>query len=328
MRRLLTALAVAVVLVGAQPATVAWAGPAPDLCIPDGTRGGVPADFLLDACVDATSMTVRNSLAVPVLVRRDGDLGAPVRVHERGSARATVQRLLSDPWELLMPGDVTRWPFGPGIAALTFFDPEPVTAAVAVTVTDHLPAIGGDEGLDVQAVAVVVRELAAAVLARASCAEGRNFLRVAACDVAGSSAISRAVMRQLPRATALELLPVVLDVAVWTRWTTPRATDLSRVGPPGRQLTLTPVPAPVVVPPEPEPQPAPAPASAPAPAPAPAAPAVPAAPVPAPSLPTAPTPQTSSSDWRAWWEATLARLAEEYANSTNGRGGSGRGHHD
>ena len=92
MRALLIALSAAVVLVAAP--TTARALPVADLCTPDPARGRVPADFVVDACVDATSMTLRNDLGHPVLVRREGDVGAPVRVHERGSSTATVLRLL------------------------------------------------------------------------------------------------------------------------------------------------------------------------------------------------------------------------------------------
>ena len=51
MRRALTGLAAALVVLCVAPAT-ASAVPVTDLCTPDGTRGGVPADFALDACVD------------------------------------------------------------------------------------------------------------------------------------------------------------------------------------------------------------------------------------------------------------------------------------
>jgi hypothetical protein len=67
--------------------TTAAAGPAVELCTPDPGRGGVPADFPLDACIGADSVTLRNDRGEPVLVVTTGALGPPDTVHERGSGR-------------------------------------------------------------------------------------------------------------------------------------------------------------------------------------------------------------------------------------------------
>jgi len=132
MRRLLTALAAltAVVLLPLVGPGTAAAVPAPDLCTPDNARGGVADAFALAACADAKSITVRNDLQVAVLVRRDGDLGAPVWVHKRGSAAAEVLRRASADDVVLMPGEVARFPLGTAAAALTVVDVDPATAAV------------------------------------------------------------------------------------------------------------------------------------------------------------------------------------------------------
>jgi hypothetical protein len=333
MRRFLTSLIAALVLLFAQP-TTASAVPVADLCTPDGTRGGVPADFALDACVDATSMTVRNDLDVPVLVRQDGDVGVPVRVHERGSAAASVLRLVTGGDELLMPGDVTRWPLGAAAGTLTVADLEPSTAAIVVALDTYLPPLGADGGENFQAFAVVVRETAAAIEERMACAAGKNFLRVAACDVVAASTIGRTVIGQLPRRAATEMLPIVLDPADWADWVVPRRTDLAAAGASGRVLPQAPVPAPVVVlPPVPEPAPVPAPAVVvPAPAvvvPAPAAvvaapavvvPAPAVVPTPTPSLPQVPDPGNGGSDRDGWLEDVLGRIGSQ--GNGNGNGGA------
>jgi hypothetical protein len=319
MRRIRTTLIAALTFLCLTP-TVASAAPAADLCTPDGARGGVPADFVLDACVDATSMTVRNDLAVPVLVRRDGDLGVPVRVHERGSSAATVLRMATGSDELLMPGDVVRWPLGVAAGTLTVADVDPAVAAVVDAVPSYLPQLGTDDDQqDFQAFAVVVRETAAAVQARTACAAGKNFLQVAACDVTTASTVSRAVIAQLPRRPAVEMLPVVLDPARWAVWTATRHTAVTALDPPRLTLTQAAVPVPVVAaPPTPAPDPEPAPA---VPAPAAVVPA-PVVPAPAPKPPQLPDLGNGGSDLGAWLEDVL----DGTWPPGRGQGGGGQGH--
>ena len=262
-----------------QPAD-AEAAPAAPLCAPDPARGAVPADFALDACVDASAVTVRNGGAEPVLVRTSGDLGEAVTVHERGSAGATVLRLAMLPGTVLVPGDVVRWPLGGGAAGLVVSGPDlPATAPVVAALESVLPDLGSDDVPtgDYPAYATVARATAAAVADRAACVEGRNFLRVAACDVDAATAISRAATAQLPDRAALHVLSVLLDQARWADWAAPAPAPAATEGEPAT-LTLT-------VAPEPEPVPVPA-----APAPAPVAPVAPSAPAPSTPAPRAPVP--------------------------------------
>jgi len=267
-------------------------------------------------------MTVRNGLDVPVIVQRVGDVGVPVRVHERGSSLAMVLRWLAGRDELLMPGDVVRWPLGAAEGSLTVADVDPVPAAILHTLDAYVPPLDAEWGEeeDFQPFATVVREIAAAVTARNDCLDGKNFLLVTACDVVATTAISRTVVGHLPHRTAAGVLPAVLDGTHWVDWTTARPTQLTAVPSSARTLSQAAVPPPVVVPP-PEP-----PAPAPAPAPATAVPA-PAVVAPVPSPPQVPAPVQSARDWLA---TALARLAAEQANGNrNGKGngdGNGRGH--
>ena len=340
MRRLLTALTAitAVVLLPLLGSGSAAAVPAVDLCTPDNTRGGVADAFALDACADAASITVRNNLRVAVLVRPDGDLGAPVWVHKRGSAAAEVLRRASADDEVLMPGDVARWPLGTAAATLTVADVDPATAAVLRALSPYLPALGEEDGspADLRRWAVAVRESAAAIDARADCVAGKNFLQVSACDVTAASALSRTFLGHVPRATAMALLPSLLDKAHWAEWATAPRTELAETSPSRRVITQTAVPAPVVVPPPVETPAPPAPAP-----PAPAAPAVPAVPAPAvvlqapvpapvPPAPAAPAAQPQIPDWLAQILARLAAEAEKNNGNGNGNGknngnGNGRG---
>jgi hypothetical protein len=326
-RRLLVTVTAVLALTVAP--TTAHALPAPDLCTPDVTRGGVPADFVMDACVDATSITLRNDLGHPVLVHGTGDVGAPARVHERGSAAASVLRLLSGVDELLMPGDVTRWPLGAAPAAVVVVDVDPVTRSVVDSLTTRLPELGTGDAKEAGAVATVVREVIAALHDRTTCSGGKNFLGRASCDVDAAARISRALSAQFPRSTAVGLLPIALDPARWTAWSEPATPALPDAGPrsagvAGRILTLAAVPPPVVTPPVVVPPPVvaappvPTRPRVPAPAAPPVAPPVAAAGVPAP----APTANHSVSDWRA---AVLQQLAARRAAEGSGHG-SHKGH--
>ena len=343
MKSLLVA-ATTVLVLTALP-TAARAEPAPDLCTADGARGGVPADFVVDACVDATSVTLRNDLPDPVLVHRTGDLGTPVRVHQRGSSSASVLRLLSGEDELLMAGDVVRWPLGVAAATVSVAVVDPVTRSVVDTVTSRMPEMRSDDRKDTAAVAAVVPDVIAALTDRAACAQGKNFLRTASCDVDAAARISRALKAQLPRTTAIRLLPVVLDRARWSTWTAPAPPALdARPGSAAvatRQLSLAAVPPPVeasppgVAPPPivapPPVVPAPPVIAPPSPAPVarpPAAPPVVAA-VPRPAPAPAPTGKT---DWQRWWGSVLQQLATRDAPTATGGGGGkpgghGKGHH-
>jgi hypothetical protein len=317
MSRFLTALTDAFAVLCLVP-TSASAGPAADLCTPDAARGGVPADFVLDACADATSMTVRNDLAVPVLVRRDGDLGVPVRAHERGSSAATVLGMASGSAELLMPGDVVRWPLGLAAGALTVTDVDPTTAAVVDAVTSYLPQPGTGDQQYFQAFAGVVREIAAAVQARTACVRGKNFLQKVACDVTTATTVSRAVIAQLPRNAAVEMSPVVLDPARWAVWTATRHTAVTALDPPRLTLSQAAVPVPVVVPP-----PVP-PASSRVPAPAPAVPTV--VPAPAPSAPELPDLGNRRTRLGEWLEDALDQAWPPGRGQDGGQGhGGGQG---
>jgi hypothetical protein len=344
MRRLPLLLAAVLGLSLAGPAT-ALAGPAPALCTPDPTRGEVSAQFRLDACVGATTVTVRNDSATPVLVKPNGDLGAGVPVRDRDGVAAQVLHAISPTAALLMPGDVVRWPLGPGAAQVTVSPVDPGGApGIVDDLAGDLPR-PGDKDFDAKeytAFANVVRDVAAALEARAQCADHANFLQTEACDVTAAAAIGRSLVNALPRATAVELLPVLLDTGNWTSWEGRRVAD-AELFEGGVSLALAPLP-----PPPPPPAPAPvAPAAVLAPAPAASAPArvpvrvpvpvpppvaaavaaaVPApAPAPAPVVTPAPPPALSWSDLlQAWVDRN--GTPDPKANGKNGNGkGDGKG---
>jgi hypothetical protein len=314
-------------LVSLLVAPPAWAAPAATLCETDVSRGAVPEVFVVDACVDAAGVTLRNTADAPVVVEHTGDLGAPLWVSRAGGDAATLTRLTGSPDDVLMPGDIVRWPVGVDAATVTVTGLDPtMVPAVVESLSAVLPGPATDEAQagTFQRFAGLVRSVASAVETRASCLEGKNFLRVAACDAAAAGAIGHAVSSHVRRSDADDVVAVVLDPERWDEWSAVRP---AVVGPAAeRTLRLAaapgppPVPSPVVAP-RPAPPavaPAPVPVAAPAPLPGPAP-----APQPPQVLPTLP----SAPGWPSW-EAPFDRNADAGKGKGNGHGngkGNGRG---
>lgn len=281
-RRLPVAAAAALGLVLLSPAS-ASAGPADWLCSFDTDRGGVAAEFVLDACVDGAGFTLRNSLDFPVVVTGRGDVREPVRISSPGDEVAAVLRLLSAEGTVLMPGDVVRWPLGAGTAAVVVADLEPATApAIAGRLDEFLPRDGARPvpPAVLQAFADLVGPIDAAVGEWDDCRTDRNFLGVAGCEASAATAIGRALDDELTRGVAVEAAPAALDPARWAAWAsveTPQVEDIPGARTSLHQQAFRP-PAPPAPPPAASgstggrrPAPAPAPAPTPAPAPAPTA---------------------------------------------------------
>ncbi|WP_104524514.1 hypothetical protein [Blastococcus atacamensis] len=154
--------------------TAAAAAPAPDLCAVDEARGAVPPEFVLDACVDAGAITVRNQLDVPVTVQATGDLGVPEwRVIAPGPVHAFARQLTSVP--VLAPGDVLRWPRGAGAGDLLVGELEQVAALPVRSALQ--PLFPGSADLT-----ALATELGGALAARAECVPGRSVIERVACD--------------------------------------------------------------------------------------------------------------------------------------------------
>ena len=218
---LVSAALLAVPLLSAPAVSAAPATAAPQLCDPDIARGGVPAAFPVEACVDGTGMTLRNDRDRPVVVTGTGDLGGGALLHTEDDARADVVRRTSPSAVVLLPGEVARWPIGPGQALLTV-GPLPVPSApeIATVLGRGLDGESAEEatGTRYDSAGALVAEVADAVVARAACVAGRTFLGMAACDVTAAAAIGSATAEHLDRRTAEAVLPRLLDPAAWATW--------------------------------------------------------------------------------------------------------------
>ena len=87
----LALVAATLIVVKDSPAS---AGPAPGLCDMNETRGEVPDDFPVDACVNPTTgLWLRNTRELPVRFEAEGDTGTPVRIPVNYSLAAMATRL-------------------------------------------------------------------------------------------------------------------------------------------------------------------------------------------------------------------------------------------
>jgi hypothetical protein len=239
MRRIAAVLLAGAVIVAGTSTAPASAAPAAELCSYDAARGPVPSDFAVEACVDGTSMVLRNDLDFP-LVAQAGGTGARVDVRRAGGPSSTLVRLVVDADVTLLPGDVVRWPLTDGPAQVVLSTAEPrIASAMAESFRPVLPdTSSGAMGAQVyHAAASLVQELAPMVEARAGCVEAKNWLQVAACDVTTASTVSGAVTEQLEQAEVEAVLPLALDRELWSRWAEDRAPDLGDAG--GRSAVLT-----------------------------------------------------------------------------------------
>lgn len=311
MRRWAVAPAAVVVLLPVLAGTPAGAAPAEavDLCVSDQTRGQVPEDFLLHACVDGAGIVLHNDRSRPVVVRASGDVGAPVGLREENSVIAAVVRMTVPDGAVLLPGEVGRWPIGAGDAVLTVA-PMPVVGAteIATELGEVLERPAPAPALQ-QSVAALIADVSAVLGQRTACEQGRNFLGTTACDVDAAAAVGSATVARLDPVTAHDLLPVVLDPENWDEWTAVEPDWPEDAGATLRQLPVPPAPVPVAVavahrespPPAagPDPRSSAVQVTAPSPAPAPAPPPAPAAPAQAAAAPRAAAPPRAATPPRA-----------------------------
>ena len=99
-------------------AVPARAEPAPGLCQMNTSRGAVPADFPIQACVDGSNIWLYNTTTLVLRVFRGGDVGKPVSTPTDFSLAVDVTRLKDGGEWVLLPGDKLKIPIGSGSAAV------------------------------------------------------------------------------------------------------------------------------------------------------------------------------------------------------------------
>lgn len=165
------------------PSTVASAGPAPGLCNYNPVRGVVPSEFPIDACIDGSSVWLRNTLAIPVRYSSTGASGATVVVNLNQTPPAVATRAAFPTTSLLLPGDVVRIPFGSSRSSVSVVgDVAPVFVfSAAKLLATVIPIVGAGV---VNAVPAYFVELSNAAFNYQNCiANASNFVARRACEV-------------------------------------------------------------------------------------------------------------------------------------------------
>ncbi len=90
------------------PASPARAVPAPGLCAMDTSRGAVPGNFPIDACINNSEIVLRDTLPVPLNLSLMGSSGKTVDIPTDLGVAADLTRFAYHNSLLMLPGDIMR----------------------------------------------------------------------------------------------------------------------------------------------------------------------------------------------------------------------------
>lgn len=266
MKSLAVALTASVVLPFSAP-SLGHAGPAPSLCEQNDSRGPVPENFPMQACVDGDSIWLRNDLSVPVTIQVTGNIGDIQKVQIDQSPAAVATRLIKSDPNIIMPNDLVRIPIGEAEAKVSLINTDAGgTYIEAATLAAFTPA--GTAGAVGQALAQLVVDTDNTARAYAECVIGKNALQRAGCEVKQLAATGFNTGKAIASGFAKGVAGLLVNTAFWVETVSKQVPDVSTILKGERNLIQggrPQQPAPAE-----EPAPAPAPAEQPAPAPAPA----------------------------------------------------------
>jgi hypothetical protein len=215
--RWLTVVAVAaigVLLAGLFSAPAAVAAPAPGLCPTDTSRGLVPSSFAIDACLDASSVWLHNTLKVPITIKETGDTGTPVTVSPDQTVASVATRAHYNNPNLLLPGDLIRVPLGPGEAAVELASTDAGGFYIlAFTLGSFLP--GGKPKAVYDAFTGMVADMSEAILARNNCRARKSWIEQSACDVTLVGWLTKALAVGSITGLATGATAVIFSVKLW-----------------------------------------------------------------------------------------------------------------
>jgi Ig-like domain from next to BRCA1 gene len=199
------------------PITPAQAAPAPGLCAMDTSRGAVPADFPLDACINSSEIVIRNTLPVPVNLSLTGSAGKPVRIPtDFGTAADLTRFAYSDPL-LMLPGDIMRVPVTAGSASVSIAGTEAGGFyAIATALNDFLP--GGAIKAVWDSATVMVTEMSDDFGQYESCISGKNWIGQLGCQALLIRNLAFAVARGVITGTAHAVLALLVNTVTFLKW--------------------------------------------------------------------------------------------------------------
>ena len=232
---LVALLSVGAMIDGAIPAT---AGPAPSLCHMSKTRGAIPSSFAVDACFDGTKLMLRNSIDVALGVITRGDVGRPSRLESDVGLAALATRAHSHDPNLFLPGDLLRFPIGPGAASARLAGSSTAFYALAHTVAEFIP---GKPNAVLGAFTGLSTELAADMAQYRDCLVGKNWLGQLGCQTLQTRNVSFAVGRAGFKVGANAIVGAILSGATFAVWANAQPGQIKAILHSG-SIRLSPVP--------------------------------------------------------------------------------------
>lgn len=214
-------------------------GGAVALCAPSKARGTVPASFAIDACLDAGSVWLHNTLDIPIQLATSGALGSPKSVHLDQSIAAVVTRRRHRSDLLLMPGDIMRIPLGSGPARVTLANTDAGGFFALASTAERFFPVGAVYG----AITGLITELDGDFAQQEHCLIGKGRIGRLACTTLFvrnvTFAVGRATASGLLRGAKARIASLVVGAASWARWTKAQVTDVSRILHSSRTIVIT-----------------------------------------------------------------------------------------
>ena len=218
--------ALALLTVGVPPA--AQAVPATGLCRMNTARGEVPQDFVVEACVDGSSIWIRNNLSVPITFGYEGSVASPTKVQLDQTIAAQLTRIIKTDPRTIMPGDLLRYPLGNGSGSVTAIDTSAGGMyALAFTLSTFVP-----KGVIVgalEAFAQFIKELDDVFRKYQQCLAGKNWLAQKACELTLLRDGAFAGARLGITVIAKGVLEVLLSAQSFLSWAKSQVPDVSTV---------------------------------------------------------------------------------------------------
>lgn len=218
-------LAAGSVVSGMGPARSA---PAPGLCAMDTTRGQVPANFAIDACLNSSRLVLHNTLLVPVNLSLSGDTGQRTHVSINYSIPAELTRAAYTDPLLLLPGDIMLIPLGSGTANISIAGTEGGGFyALATALSAFIPA-----GMIKAAwgpITTMINELNSDFGKYANCLVGKNWLGQLGCRALLVRNVTFAVGRAVVSTVATGVVSLLLKTATFLKWAAAQPSAIGKI---------------------------------------------------------------------------------------------------
>jgi hypothetical protein len=195
---------------------VSSAGPAPGLCHMNTSRGAVPTDFAIDACIGRAYVYLHNNLTVVLTMQLSGNGGPAKRTEsDFGLAADATRSRSNDPW-IFLPGDALKIPLGSGSASFRVHGSQSAGYyALALTLQTFMPGAGSAV---LGAFTTLVAELDDDFVQYRDCLVGKNWIGQLGCNALQDRNIGFAFARAAVTGVASGAVGAVLAAATFTRW--------------------------------------------------------------------------------------------------------------